>query len=93
MAPKKTKSERNLVKSSTVNIANTVTIVIQAWRLKPQKRKESVSIFSCLYKLEDVAETRDLEDGADVFVNAFNIDKSALFLRILQYVKEDTQTG
>lgn len=36
MAPKKTKSERSFVKSSTLNKVNTVAMVIQACKLKPK---------------------------------------------------------
>ena len=36
IAPKKTKSERSFVKSSTLNKVNTVAMVIQACKLKPK---------------------------------------------------------
>lgn len=46
-----------------------------------------------LHKLEDITEAGDGEYSKDVFVDTFNIYMSALFLCILQYAKEDTQTG
>ena len=45
MAPKNTISARNFVNNSTVNIENTVMIVIQACRPKPKKSIVSISIF------------------------------------------------
>ena len=44
IAPKKTKSERNLVNSRTLNIVRTVAMVIQAWMLNP--RNKSFAIYS-----------------------------------------------
>ena len=45
------------------------------------------------YELEDVAETRDFENVADVVVDTLEIEMSVLILRILKNAKEDTQTG
>ena len=45
------------------------------------------------YELEDVAETRDFENVADVVVDTLEIEMSVLILCILKNAKEDTQTG
>ena len=46
MAPKNTISARNFVNNSTVNIENTVTIVIQAYKPKPKNSIVSIYIYS-----------------------------------------------
>ena len=45
IAPRKTKSERNFVNSSTVNIVSTVAIVIHACKLNPRKTISSIYNF------------------------------------------------
>ena len=46
MAPRNTRSARSFVSSKMVNIVSTVTMVIHAWRLNPQKTIESILLNS-----------------------------------------------
>ena len=51
MAAKNTTSALNFVSNRVVNIPNTVTIVIQAWRLKPHNSSVSMIHQICLFNM------------------------------------------